>query len=60
MIAFTVALTTTVCMGAMAHGPFAFGLVVDHLGYAATWAMLILPVVVTAVPLFCPKVPHSA
>jgi sugar phosphate permease len=58
-IASTIAFATTLCMVVMALGPFAFGLVVDYLGYAAAWVMLILPVVVTAVPLlgFRPRLP---
>lgn len=54
-IASTVAFATTLCMVVMALGPFVFGLVVDHLGYAAAWAMLVLPVVATAVPLLRPR-----
>jgi MFS family permease len=50
-IASTVVFATTLCMVVMALGPFIFGLVVDQFGYAAAWAMLILPVVATAVPL---------
>ncbi|WP_198384504.1 hypothetical protein [Roseomonas sp. KE2513] len=45
-----VTLTTTLCMGMIALGPFAFGMVVDYLGYTAAWAMLILTVLMTALP----------
>ena len=47
----SVAFATTLCMVVMALGPFAFGLVVDLAGYAPAWALLIAPVVVTALPL---------
>jgi fumarate reductase subunit D len=35
----------------MAIGPYLFGLLVDHFGYGAAWSALIVPVVVTALPL---------
>lgn len=50
-IAATVAFSSTLCMVAMAVGPFLFGLAVDGWGYGAAWAALILPVVATALPL---------
>ncbi|HEY4254503.1 MAG TPA: MFS transporter [Roseomonas sp.] len=50
-IASTVAFATTLCMVVMALGPFVFGLVVDRFGYAPAWALLILPVLITALPL---------
>ncbi len=50
-IASTVSLATTMCMVVMALGPFLFGLAVDLAGYGPAWALLLLPVVVTAWPL---------
>lgn len=50
-IASTVAFATTLCMVAMAAGPFLFGLMTDHAGYGATWTALILPVCVLAAAL---------
>ncbi|MBS7809754.1 MFS transporter [Roseococcus pinisoli] len=50
-IAATVAFATTLCMVVMALGPLLFGLVVDHVGYSAAWAMLVLPVVAMSLPL---------
>lgn len=50
-IASTVSFATTLCMVVMALGPFLFGFVVDHAGYTPAWALLIAPVVVTALPL---------
>lgn len=50
-IAATVAFTTTLCMIAMALGPFLFGAAVDHFGYRIAWMCLSLPVIATAIPL---------
>ncbi len=50
-VASTVGFATTLCMVAMALGPFLFGLVFDHAGYAPAWALLIAPVTVTAAQL---------
>jgi hypothetical protein len=35
----------------MAAGPYLFGLLVDHFGYGVAWAVLLLPVIVTSLPL---------
>jgi hypothetical protein len=35
-------------MIAMSLGPFAFGLIVDLLGYTAAWICLVIPVTITA------------
>ncbi|WP_370677130.1 MFS transporter [Pleomorphomonas sp. PLEO] len=50
-IASTVAFASTICLAVMALGPYLFGLIVDHVGYTAAWAALILPVVALALPL---------
>ncbi|WP_216331636.1 MFS transporter [Rhizobium sp. X9] len=50
-IASTIAFASTICLGVMAIGPYIFGLLVDHFGYGAAWSALIVPVVVTALPL---------
>ena len=50
-IASTVSLATTLCMIAMATGPFIFGLLVDQSGYAVAWIALVLPVAVSALSL---------
>jgi MFS family permease len=56
-IASTVSLATTLCMIAMALGPFIFGLLVDLAGYRLAWGVLIAPVLLTAVPL-CRSLPR--
>jgi hypothetical protein len=45
----------------MAIGPYIFGLLVDHFGYGAAWSALIMPVVVTALPLAIssPRLPKA-
>lgn len=60
-IASTIAFASTICLGVMAIGPYIFGLLVDHLGYGAAWFALILPVVVTALPLTIssPRLPKA-
>lgn len=50
-IASTVSFASTLCLIAMALGPWLFGLVTDQFGYSAAWALLVAPVVVTALPL---------
>ncbi|MGO4175253.1 MFS transporter [Bosea sp. TAF32] len=50
-IASTVSFASTLCLIVMAAGPWLFGLVVDQFGYSWAWALLIAPVVVTAIPL---------
>ncbi|KNY33530.1 MFS transporter [Agrobacterium genomosp. 3] len=50
-IASTIAFASTICLAVMAIGPYIFGLLVDSFGYGAAWSVLILPVVVTALPL---------
>ncbi|KJF72866.1 MFS transporter [Agrobacterium arsenijevicii] len=50
-IASTIAFASTICLAVMAIGPYLFGLLVDHFGYGAAWSALIVPVVVTALPL---------
>lgn len=47
-IASTVSFASTLCLIAMALGPWLFGLVTDQFGYSTAWALLIAPVVVTA------------
>lgn len=47
-VASTLALATTLCMAAMALGPFVFGLVAEGFGYTLAWTLLIAPVLVTA------------
>ncbi|MCZ7910203.1 MFS transporter [Agrobacterium leguminum] len=60
-IASTIAFASTICLGVMAIGPYIFGLLVDHLGYGAAWSALIVPVVVTALPLTIssPRLPKA-
>ncbi|NSX88355.1 MFS transporter [Agrobacterium tumefaciens] len=60
-IASTIAFASTICLGVMAIGPYIFGLLVDHLGYGAAWFALIVPVVVTALPLTIssPRLPKA-
>ncbi len=50
-IASTVSFASTLCLIVMALGPWLFGLAADRFGYACAWALLIVPVVVTALPL---------
>ncbi|CDN94175.1 MFS transporter [Agrobacterium tumefaciens] len=50
-IASTIAFASTICLAVMAIGPYIFGLLVDHFGYGAAWSALIVPVLVTALPL---------
>lgn len=52
-IATTVGFATTLCMIAMASGPWAFGWLVDRSGYGAAWAALTAPVVTAAILLLC-------
>lgn len=59
-VASTVAFATTLCMVVMALGPFFFGLVVDHAGYGLAWALLIVPVVITALPLLRARIQSPA
>ncbi|XHE16001.1 MFS transporter [Agrobacterium deltaense] len=54
-IASTIAFASTICLGVMAIGPYIFGLLVDHFGYGAAWSTLIVPVIVTALPLAIPS-----
>lgn len=54
-IASTVAFASTICLGVMAIGPYIFGLLVDHFGYGAAWSTLIVPVIITALPLAIPS-----
>lgn len=56
-IASTVSFATTLCMIAMALGPFLFGVVVDLAGYRLAWGLLIAPVLLTALPL-CRALPR--
>jgi MFS family permease len=60
-IASTIAFASTICLGVMAIGPYIFGLLVDHFGYGAAWSALIMPVVVTALPLAIssPRLPKA-
>lgn len=60
-IASTIAFASTICLGVMAIGPYIFGLLVDHFGYGAAWSALIVPVVVTALPLAIssPRLPKA-
>jgi MFS family permease len=60
-IASTIAFASTICLGVMAIGPYIFGLLVDHFGYGAAWSALIMPVVVTALPLTIssPRLPKA-
>ncbi|MGO4404032.1 MFS transporter [Bosea sp. RAF48] len=50
-VASTVSFASTLCLIAMALGPWFFGLIVDHFGYAAAWTLLTAPVVIVALPL---------
>lgn len=50
-MASTVSFASTLCLIAMALGPWCFGVIVDRFGYSPAWALLIAPVVVTALPL---------
>ena len=54
-IASTIAFASTICLGVMAIGPYIFGLLVDHFGYGAAWSTLIVPVIITALPLAIPS-----
>ena len=49
--ASTISFAWMLCMIAMSLAPFAFGLVADSLNYGTAWALLIVPVFVTAIPL---------
>jgi MFS family permease len=50
-IASTVSFASSLCLIAMALGPWVFGLAADQFGYGCAWTLLIVPVVVTALPL---------
>jgi len=50
-IASTIAFASTICLAVMAAGPYLFGLMADYFGYGVAWAVLLLPVIVTSLPL---------
>ncbi|MBF9233081.1 MFS transporter [Microvirga sp. BT350] len=50
-IAATIGFASTIGLLAMSLGPYFFGLVVDFSGYVPAWIALIVPVVLTALPL---------
>ncbi|MGU3575250.1 MFS transporter [Brucellaceae bacterium C25G] len=50
-IASTVAFASTICLAVMAISPYLFGLIADNFNYQTAWFLLILPVVLTAIPL---------
>lgn len=54
-IASTVAFASTICLAAMALGPYLFGLIADQFSYMAAWSALIIPVVITSYQLLRPS-----